>query len=129
MQFETFSDEKFSATLMSSDNLKVLFVYISKGVNWEKFIKVLDSIINDNNRPMAIMGDVNFDPNEDNPPLKQYMIQRKFSQLVKSPTHDCGRLLDLIYVNDLLLIKNPSCSQRPTYYSDHDIITLHVCND
>ena len=114
---------------MSSDNLKVLFVYISKGVNWEKFIKVLDSIINDNNRPMAIMGDVNFDPNEDNPPLKQYMIQRKFSQLVKSPTHDCGRLLDLIYVNDLLLIKNPSCSQRPTYYSDHDIITLHVCND
>ena len=129
VRFKTFSDEKFSATLIDSNYLMVLFVYISKGVNWEKFIKVLDTIINDNTRPMAIMGDMNFDPNDDSPPFKQYMLQRNFGQLVKFSTHDCGRLLDHVYVNDLLLMKNPSCSQRSIFYSDHDIITLHVCKD
>ena len=54
------------------------------------------------------------------------MKKNGFTQLVQKPTHERGNLLDHIYVNAVLLQKQPFSSQRSCYYSDHDIIVLHV---
>ena len=105
-----------------------MFLYISKGADWEKLQNLLEQFISDS-EPIAIMGDMNFDFDEDIHPLKSYLLQRKFQQLIKSSTHDYGRLLDHVYVNELVTSNNPLSFQRSTYYSDHDIITLHICKE
>ena len=56
------------------------------------------------------------------------MEKKCFTQLVKKPTHIMGGLLDHVYVNESLLRKQPFCTQRNVYFSDHDVIVLHVPN-
>ena len=126
IQLHPYTDENFSIITMESIYLNVVFMYLSKGANCKKLCDILEAFIT-NDKPIAIVGDVNFDFNEDIHPLKSFLLERKFEQLIKSPTHDYGRTLDHIYVNELLMEKNPLSFQRSTYYSDHDIISLHVC--
>ena len=125
VRLHPFTDEKFSVITMESMYVNVAFLYLSKGANWERLSEILEAFIT-NDKPIAIMGDMNFDFNEDTHPLKSFLFERKFDQLIKSPTHDYGRMLDHIYVNELLIAQNPLSFQRSTYYSDHDIISLHV---
>ena len=41
-------------------------------------------------------------------------------------THIRGGLIDHIYVNKVLMQKDPFTSQRSVTYSDHDKIVLHI---
>ena len=125
-QFQRFVNEKFSAIKVDIHNCRIIFVYLSKNAEWNELKLVLDDQINDEIKPIAIIGDMNFDTVEDNHPLKSYLDQKNFTQLVKNPTHERGRLIDHVYVNYMLFSKSPICCQTPVYYSDHDIVTLHI---
>ena len=56
----------------------------------------------------------------------RYLDAKNFLQIVKKPTHDGGGTIDHIYINQCLQEKKPFHSQRSVYYSDHDVLVLHV---
>ena len=49
-----------------------------------------------------------------------------FEQLIKESTIDTGNLIDHIYVNEGLKSLNISTQRDSAFYSDHDVITLHI---
>ena len=125
-QFQRFVNEKFSAIRVDTDYCRIVFLYVSKYAEWNELQTVLDDVIEDETLPTAVIGDMNFDVIEDNHQLKLYLSQKNFHQLVKNPTHERGRLIDHVYINALLNSKTPLCCQKSVYYSDHDIVTLHI---
>ena len=50
-----------------------------------------------------------------------------FTQLVTQPTHDRGGLLDHVWVTADLVDK-ARVNQSAVYFSDHDILTIHLSN-
>ena len=49
-----------------------------------------------------------------------------FQQLIKESTRISGYAIDHIYVNKELMSLNVTTQIDSAYYSDHDIITLHI---
>ena len=110
---------------MQMPQLDVVYLYLSQGFDYDPVKDQLDKWIKPN-RMVAIIGDVNFNYLEGNHKLKTYLQRRKFNQLVKKATHELGSLLDQIYVNEKLMNVKPFASQRAVYFSDHDVIVLHI---
>ena len=119
------SCETFSAIFMETEMVDLIFLYLSQNFDWRKLKELFDQWIRAD-KCVAIIGDVNIDPKEETHKFMTYMEENGFTQLVDEPTHDGGRCLDHIYVNEKLGQKQPFHSQRCVYYSDHDVITLHV---
>ena len=57
----------------------------------------------------------------------QQMIAQKLTQLVETPTHAEGGLLDHVYVTNTKWQLNTEVNFR--YYSDHAAITVMMSND
>ena len=123
--WQRFSNDKTSAILMQMPQLDVVYLYLSQGFDYDPLKDQLDKWIKPN-RMVAIIGDVNFNYLDQNHKLKSYLQKKKFNQLVKSATHELGSLLDQIYVNEKLMSVKPFASQRSVYFSDHDVIVLHI---
>ena len=121
----TMSCENFSAIFMKTELADLIFLYLSRGFNWGKLEKLLSLWIN-NQRSVAVIGDMNIDFIDEDHEFIQYMTRNGFGQLVQEPTHIRGGLLDQIYVNKALMEKKPFSSQNCVSYSDHDKITLHI---
>ena len=105
--------------------MDVLFLYLSKNFDWRALKKILITFVQQK-KDLAIMGDMNIDLLSENHKLLEFLSEKGFVQMIKQPTYESGSLLDHIYVNESLHSKNPTCSQLPVYYSDHDIVFLHV---
>ena len=119
------SSDTFSVILMETENIDLVFLYLSQPFDWKKLEELFDKWIR-KDKAVAVMGDMNIDFLDGTHDLMTYMKKNGFTQLVQKPTHEKGNLLDHIYVNAVLLQKQPFSSQRSCYYSDHDIIVLHV---
>ena len=123
---KTHSSDKISAIFLKSDMIDIIFLYISKNYSWEELKMVLEEWI-DNERSVAILGDVNWQYDTETTAMGKYLQNvLKFSQLVNDPTHDSGHILDHIYVNEKLWLENPTFAQTAVNYSDHDIIQLKI---
>ena len=124
-KWTSFYNEKCSAMLMETPHLNVIFLYLSQGFDSEALENQLEEWITLNSK-VAIIGDVNIDYPGKEHRFKRFMSGRNFSQLVKTPTHIRGGTLDHIYVSEELLEDKPFSTQRSVYYSDHDVVVLHV---
>ena len=125
LNWEKISHDTFSVIFMRTEILDVLFLYLSDGFDWQKLKELFDIWI-DKKRCVAVMGDTNIDFLRKDHDIKTYMEKNNFAQLVKKPTHEKGGLLDQVYVNEKLMERKPFCTQRSVYFSDHDVVVLHV---
>ena len=126
--FKKFLNEKFSAIIIKTYSMDVLFLYLSKNFDWRALKKILLSFVQEK-KDLAIMGDMNIDFLSEKHKLLEFLSEKGFVQKIQQPTYETGSLLDHIYVNESLHSKNPSCTQLPVYYSDHDIVFLHVLKE
>ena len=129
MKCQKFKCDTFSAIFMETEIIDVIFLYLSQRFSWttleEQFEKWIKS-----HKNVAVIGDMNIDFAEKQHELTRYMHRNNFTQIIENPTHDAGGMLDHIYINDRLLHqKKPFCTQRSVYFSDHDIVVLHVPKD
>ena len=105
-------------------DIKVIFLYLSQGVDWSNVIAILDLWIQDSS-PTVIMGDMNWHWTEDaNHPMKNCLESKGLMQLVRGSTHDHGNCIDHIYVSQEVIALNPIVQTLANYYSDHDTISL-----
>ena len=123
--FHKFLNERFSAILIQTYSMDVLFMYLSKNFDWSALKEILVTFVH-TKKDLAIIGDMNIDFMTENHNLVKFLDEKGFVQMIQKPTYESGSLLDHIYVNESLLSKAPSCSQLAVYYSDHDIVFLHV---
>ena len=115
----------FTAIHLEMDSIDVIFLYLSEGFEWIQLKKLLDLWIIDD-RQVAVIGDTNIDYTTSSHKFIPYMESRNFTQIIQQPTHVLGGLIDQVFVNAPLLQKEPKITQRSVYYSDHDIVTLHI---
>ena len=125
LQYQEFKNEKFSAILVKTSILDILFVYLSNGYDWKMLKKVLENFIQ-SEKDLAVIGDTNTNFLSDDDNFTKFMKNKKFIQKIEQPTHESGGLLDQIYINESLSKKDPKCFQKAVYFSDHDAIYLHV---
>ena len=112
-------NESFSAMLVNTSGLNCIFLYISKGFNPTQLFDLLDNWIDCT--PTLILGDVNWHWSDQNP-MKTYLLNKNFTQLVKRSTHEEGHILDHAYVSANLL--TAQITQYAVLFSDHDVITV-----
>ena len=124
-QYQEFKNEKFSAILVKTSLMDILFVYLSNGFDWKALKKILEDFIQSKN-DLAVIGDTNINYLSEDDNFTKFMKNKKFVQMIQQPTHESGGLLDQIYINESLSKKNPKCFQKAVYFSDHDAIYLHV---
>ena len=103
---------------METATTDVIFLYLSQRFEWQRLEELFQIWINPQ-KSIAVIGDVNID-------YIQFLKEYGFSQLIEKPTHIQGGLIDHIYVNKVLMQKDPFTSQRSVTYSDHDKIVLHI---
>ena len=108
---------------VSSTNLDVINIYRSQNANKANFLKDLGSLAR-GAKPCFIVGDFNIDylQNPDEEIIKK-ISSCSFKQIVESPTHIAGAVLDHVYVKKAtqayhVIIHFP-------YYSDH--AAIFVC--
>ena len=124
--FENYSIDKISATLVRLDDLVFVFLYLSEGFDCHLLTPKLEEWIADQQKRIAIIGDTNIDYLQKKHKLPKFLEHKNFKQIVQEPTHELGGLLDHVYINPKLMNDEYQISQRCTYFSDHDVITLFL---
>ena len=118
--------EKYSLMKLVIDNKIIIFMYISQHPPYCCCIKDIDSLIESSSMPTILLGDVNFDYSLRSHPIKDFLLLKKFTQLIKDPTHDEGGLIDHVYVNDAMMLLDVNIFKKPVCYSDHDEIFVRI---
>ena len=121
---DSVASANISGMYLKVEKFDVIFLYLSNGFKKEDLFNLLNDWIN-NETPMAVMGDMNWDASE-NCNMKNFMETKGFHQMIEMATCDTGRLLDHLYVNDLMKQQNVFCQQSAAYYTDHDTISLYM---
>ena len=118
----TVNESLYQIARVSSKDVDVINVYLSRGANKANFLRDLGSLAK-GSKPCLIVGDFNLDylgnPNET---IIKKITSCNFKQIVSTPTHIQGGLLDHVYVKHQdqeyqALVNFP-------YYSDHAIISV-----
>ena len=120
----TQSGDCHSLIHMKMSGIDFIFVYVSHNCDRKQLLHQLFGLMNSSN-PTVLMGDFN-EKYSTSSQMSRDLEKRNFSQLISTPTHDKGNLIDHLYVNDLLLQKGHFIEKNAAYYSDHDIITLYI---
>ena len=76
------------------------------------------------NKTSLIVGDFNYDAANEANEVSKYLSKQQFKQLVTSPTHLGGHILDQAHLRQSLRKKNAEVKTFTPYYSDHDIVTV-----
>ena len=116
------NNERYQILRVSSKDLDVINVYISRGANRANFLKDLGALAR-GSKPCFIVGDFNIDfLNDPTEVIVKKITSSSFKQLVSTPTHVEGGLLDHIYVRD------QTCKYQVDinfpFYSDHGAISV-----
>ena len=118
----TINKELYQMSRVSSGDLDVINIYLSRGASKAQFLQDLGTLAK-GPKPCIIVGDFNIDL------LKQPedCITRKitscgYKQIISSPTHVMGGALDHIYVKKPT--KNYHVEINFPYYSDHASLSL-----
>ena len=114
----------YSVIKLKSSHFHIIFLYLSKDYDKESVFCLLEDWI-EANIPTAVIGDVNENLLE-NSKFQKFMQAIGFQQMIKEPTFEKGSILDHVYINMLMMEKNPIVEQNSCYYSDHDVISLYV---
>ena len=78
-------------------------------------------------KPHLVLGDLNFcymdNPNN---PTRKYLENRRFSQIITSPTHIEGNLLDQAYLRDDNGELECATQLHSKYYTDHKGLAIII---
>ena len=85
---------------------------------------ILEFIAQNRTEKCIILGDFNFSPNASNILTKQLQAWN-FIQLIESPTHKDGNILDHAYVSESLS-GSVSADVHYIYYSDHQGLFINI---
>ena len=118
------ASEKYSGIHLRFAKFDGIFLYLSSGCDKEEILGHIETWIVDST-PAFIMGDFNIDFFKGDKLVKA-LENFGFEQLIKEATRTSGYLIDHIYVNKELMSLNVTTQIDSAYYSDHDIITLHI---
>ena len=114
------NEANYQITKFSSKDCDIINVYRSEGADTSSFMNHLKSLVQNCNA-CYIVGDFNINFIEINHAIGQWLHLQCFEQLVLSPTHENGSLLDHAYIksefNHQVLLHWP-------YYSDHAAIRI-----
>ena len=119
------NNEKYQMTLFSTheNTIHIVNIYRSHAANTDSFLQDLESMIS-NYEICYIFGDFNIDYLNSNHEILAWIINHGFSQLVNSPTHEEGGLLDHAYVKAKV---DHKVHLHWPYYSDHAAICIEKC--
>ena len=112
------TNHSYQLTKISSGELDLINVYRSSDASTVSFIEDLFSLITCPNT--LIVGDFNLCFKSENK-HKIFQFLKDFKQLVKNPTHNLGRMIDLAFISGNFLFQT---EQHSTFFTDHDILAL-----
>ena len=121
---EIVSSKSCSAILLKTPEFHLVFLYLSQNYEKDFVFRLMTNWINVY-VPTVVMGDVNENCLQ-NSKFENFMQVKGFHQLIQSPTHEEGAILDHLYVNEEMRKKGVFSEKTCCYYSDHDIISLYV---
>ena len=121
----TVKQNLYQMTKVSSEYFDVVNVYRSDGASSNALIRDLSRII-DQSKSTLIVGDFNICYlSQRGHPVIKFLEEKGFCQLVKSPTHVDGRLIDHVYqFTPNQATRKMKVDQQSPYYTDHDIIWI-----
>ena len=110
-------------TKLKSINTDVINIYRSSCADTNSFMVDLQKIIDD--KKTLIIGDFNLCfLSEKNHPIFSFLKNSGFHQLIKSPTHMKGGMIDLVFTNEEIIDENSKVSQQSPFFTDHDLIEI-----
>ena len=114
--------ELYQILRVSSPDMDVINLYISRGANKVDFLNDLGTLAR-GSKPCFITGDFNIDfLKNSNEAIIRKITSSKFKQIVTSPTHIEGGLLDHVYVRDHA--HEYQANINFPFYSDHGAILV-----
>ena len=121
--------ENYQISKLSSEKYDIVSVYRSSDSvksNMIEFLTDLRTLLSSNKNTL-ILGDFNSNAVCLN---KNFILSElenwNFKQLVQNPTHVQGGVIDHCYITNTFPIGSVLVSQKPVYYTDHDIITVTI---
>ena len=126
-EVQKISSENASIIVASYPTFDLISVYrYSSSSDLEAFTKEVLEHLN-LNKSVLVLGDMNIDLSKQ--PLNLFtkaLMKIGFQQLVQSPTHILGGILDHVYVYCVDSTKFTLYKTHPLYYSDHDAVAILV---
>jgi hypothetical protein len=120
------SHDKLQFIKVLHQNTVICSAYRSNNCEDQHMNDLVEEIVNDIHQKKILMGDFNL--NTQSPEFRRIlgtpMDRSGFKQLIMTPTHTEGHLLDLLFVN--FDLPDSSVFKHYPYYTDHDAICLKV---
>ena len=114
---------------LNSEKLDIIAVYRSSDSsrsNMIDFLSEMRTLISTKNKTL-ILGDFNFNALcQDQNYILRELENWNFKQLVQTPTHIQGRVIDHCYISNNMPLGSISLAQKSVYYTDHDIIEVTI---
>ena len=118
------TQSRYQMTKITSSSMDIINVYRSSGADTQTFLQDLCGLINSGNHTL-ILGDFNICYNSQSSDLLFHTLRcLGFKQLVKSPTHKDGRLIDHVFLFSPDSNVSYEVLQQAQYYTDHDLIKV-----
>ena len=113
----------FQITKLTTDTMDVINVYRSQEAVFMDVVKSLKGMINLQKNTLVV-GDLNYCYLESGNDLSEFLTKQQFHQLVDSPTHVDGNLLDHAHMRRVEYGVTPVVETFAEYYTDHDAIAV-----
>ena len=114
------SNPQYQMTKVSSSSMDIINVYRSEGAVTSSFLEDLLSLYD--KEETVIMGDFNLCYiQQRNHQIFKTIESLGFNQLVKSPTHIKGRMIDLVFSKSFFEV-----IQQSPFFTDHDILVVKM---
>ena len=117
-------DKNASFQLMSAKIKDIMIISVYLSSNCSNLEAVVQFLSQNKTEKCVIMGDFNFTPYVSNIITKK-LHSWNFTQLIKSPTHKDGNILDHVYVSESLSASFV-VDNHYIYYSDHQGIFINI---
>ena len=118
------TQSRYQMTKITSSSMDIINVYRSSGADTQTFLQDLCGLIDSGNHTL-ILGDFNICYNSQSSDLLFHTLRcLGFKQLVKSPTHKDGRLIDHVFLFSPDSNVSYEVLQQAQYYTDHDLIKV-----
>ena len=122
-RYQELCKEHLQIGKISLNDVDIINVYRSQEEPFYTMAHHLGEMI-DLNKTSLIVGDFNYDAANETNEVSKYLSKQQFKQLVTSPTHLGGHILDQAHLRQSLKKKNAEVKTFTPYYSDHDIVTV-----
>ena len=119
------NDTHMQLSKFTSSTLDVIFIYRSQQADFIQLNRRIDQMTN-KNKPLLVIGDLNFCYLEASNATKSYLKENKFKQLITEPTHIGGHLLDHAYLKDKNETLEYSVEVQSKYYTDHKGLAINL---